>query len=113
MTCAKKVVRCFIVTTDSRYIFEGTNDCDTPVEVCPRGLWDGYEKCKSMCRQPGHAEEMAIKAAENAGVSLVGATAYLYGIGHYCKLCQIKLFAVGVEALKLVKTETAYLEFIK
>jgi hypothetical protein len=46
MTCAKKRVTCQIVTADGQHAFYGTNDCATPVEVCPRGLWDGYEKCK-------------------------------------------------------------------
>lgn len=101
------------MTADSRYIFHGTNGVENPQTVCPRAIGEDYTKCKIICNQPGHAEEMAVRAAEKEGVSLVGATAYLYGIGHYCKDCQLRLFAAGVESLKLVKTETAYLEFIK
>jgi deoxycytidylate deaminase len=101
MTCAKKKVRCFIVTEDAKNIFYGTNHCDTPVMVCPRTEGEGYEKCKSICNQKGHAEEMALAEAE--GFDLTGATAYIEGIGHYCKSCQIKLFAAGVENLRLVK----------
>lgn len=112
MTCVKKKVTCFIVSADSEYIFVGTNDVKKPQSECPRKPGEGYEKCKSICHQEGHAEEMAILEAEKAGVSLKGATAYLWGIGHYCKDCQTKLFAAGVKSLQLVETENVYLKFL-
>lgn len=103
MTCAKKKVTCYIVTQDQKYTIMGTNDCDQPQQTCPRLTGEGYEKCKSICKQPGHAEEMAIKQAEEMGVSLEGATAFIQGIDHYCKTCQQKLRAAGVECLGFVK----------
>lgn len=76
--------------------FTGTNDCRNPQPSCPRLPGEGYEKCKTICDQEGHAEEIALKAA---GDKAKGAIASLEGIGHYCKNCQIKLFAAGVISL--------------
>lgn len=97
MTCVKKQVTCVLVR-DNEIIAVGRNDCHNPQEICPRSPGEGYEKCKSICDQPGHAEEMAL---EYAGDRAKGCTAYLIGIGHYCKTCQLKLFAKGVESLKI------------
>lgn len=98
MTCAKTVVTCEIVTP-AGIIFTGENACGNAQSVCPRGPGEGYEKCKSICQQEGHAEEMALKQAEAAGVDLRGSRVWISGIGHYCKDCQLKLFAAGVEFL--------------
>lgn len=97
MTCAKREVTCYIVTPDGRQ-FMGTNGCDEPQDICPRRPSEGYEKCRTICKQPGHAEEIALGAA---GSDACGATAYLEGIGHYCKACQIMLFRAGVVALRM------------
>lgn len=98
MTCAKKQVACVIVTMDGAR-FTGANACDAPQEACPRAPGEGYEKCKSVCRQRGHAEEMAMWNAREAGAALEGARIYLTGIDHYCKLCQQMLFRAGVRGL--------------
>lgn len=100
MTCAKTVVKCEIVCLNGKSYF-GYNDCANEQKVCPRGPGEGYEKCKSICQQQGHAEEMAILNALGYGADLRGATAIISGIGHYCKDCQLKLFAAGVENLKV------------
>ena len=102
MTCAKTVVICKIECVDGRS-FYGTNNCDNAQPVCPRTLGEGYEKCKSICHQEGHAEEIALEQAQLAGANLRGAKAYISGIGHYCKNCQLKLFAAGVVSLGLLK----------
>lgn len=98
MTCAKKVVSCIIETPDGR-VFYGRNDCENPQKECPRNNGEGYEKCKTICQQVGHAEEIAIKNAK--GHDLTGAKATLYGIGFYCKECQKSLFTSGVKYLTL------------
>lgn len=98
MTCAKKHVCCYIVHKGKTYV--GTNKVNKPQKTCPRGPNEGYKKCTTICDQPGHAEEMALKAAE--GVDLTGAVAYLSGIGYYCKSCQEKLFNAGIESLRLM-----------
>lgn len=98
--CAKKIVTCTLVTLTGG-TFIGRNDCWSPQAACPRAHGEGYEKCKSICDQPGHAEEMAIRAAKLAGADLKRSTAYLEGISHYCKECQVMLFEVGVESLRI------------
>ena len=97
MTCAKKQVTCVLIKNGD-IIAVGRNSCRNPQTSCPRLPGEGYEKCKAICDQPGHAEEIAL---ERAGNQAKGCTAYLFGIGHYCKSCQIKLFAAGVESLKI------------
>ena len=82
--CAKKRVKATLVClSGSRFI--GTNDCFAPQKVCPRTPSEGYAKCASVCRQPGHAELMAIRAAGDAAR---GGTMYIEGIGHVCDDCQ-------------------------
>lgn len=95
MTCAKKVVRCVIVAENGK-AYIGENWCSNPQEVCPREPGEGYEKCQSICKQSGHAEINAIKAAKR---DADGATAYLVGHHHYCKACQLALFTAGVKYL--------------
>lgn len=97
--CAKRVVTCVILSYDN-IEFVGTNYCENPQEVCPREPGEGYEKCKSICKQVGHAEEVALKeAGKNAK----------YGIAyidheHYCRDCQHKLFDAGVLYLSKIET---------
>lgn len=95
MTCAKRKVGCRIVTTDSR-VFLGDNGCAFPQKVCPRTEGEGYEKCKSVCGQWGHAEQVAIQAAQKRGASLVGSTAYVTGHYHVCQNCANLLRSHGV-----------------
>jgi len=103
MTCAKKRVGCSIVATQAdgtRRTYYGTNACANPQPVCPREPGQGYEKCKSICQQEGHAEEVALKlAAQDA----VGATAILHNHTYFCRSCQEQLFAAGVKYLSREK----------
>lgn len=97
MTCAKRQVTCYIVTTTGE-TFVGRNTCREPQNVCPRDPGEGYEKCVSICKQIGHAEEVVLNMAREKAK---GATAYLENHSWYCRNCQEKLFAAGVVALKL------------
>lgn len=97
--CAKKQVKCTIVTPGGEH-FVGENLCRNPQAVCPRLVGEGYEKCISVCNQPGHAETEAIKLAAHKAV---GATAYLEGHTHACRNCQESLFAAGVQFLSIGK----------
>lgn len=63
MTCAKRYVRCEIVTPDGEK-FMGTNVCANPQRYCPRQPGEDYEKCKSVCQQHGHAEIIALSRAK-------------------------------------------------
>lgn len=95
--CARRVVRCTLVTWDGeRHV--GENWCANPQPVCPRGPDEGYEKCKTICRQLGHAEAVAVVVA---GPEARGARAFLEGHTYACRECQEALFAAGVESLSL------------
>ena len=98
MSCAKKRVQCVLIAKDGE-VFIGENWCNEPQSECPRLPGEGYEKCKSICRQHSHAE---VEAIELAGRKTRGAVAYLINHHHYCRDCQIALFDAGVSALKRV-----------
>lgn len=97
MSCAKKKVICLLVTKDFE-IFVGTNDCALPQGTCPRLPWEGYAKCKSICKQAHHAE---IDALLKAGDKAKGSSVY---ISHHrvCDDCQAALDAAGVIKISLV-----------
>lgn len=95
--CAKKQVKCTIIdVTGERYV--GENLCLNAQKICPRLPGEGYEKCVSICKQEGHAETMALKAA---GSHAHGSHAYVEGHTYACQNCQESLFASGVAALTI------------
>lgn len=91
------------MSPDGKTCFAGTNACNNPQKVCPREPGEGYEKCKSICDQPGHAEEVALAAARAAGVDVTGWKAVLIDHTYYCRNCQEKLFEAGIATLELYK----------
>jgi deoxycytidylate deaminase len=93
--CAKQTVTARIVALDGRE-FTGTNYCEAPQAVCPRGDMPsgvGYELCKSICHQPAHAEVNAIKAA---GEAARGGTLYLSGHFWMCDECKAACATAGI-----------------
>lgn len=97
MTCAKVVVTCTIIARDGRR-FVGRNDCANPQPVCPRAPGEDYRKCIAICRQAGHAEEVAV---DLAGLAAVGATAYIEGHHRICENCESVLQNASVAAAHL------------
>lgn len=95
--CAKTLVTCTIVTPDGER-FVGTNYCRNAQPACPRLLGEGYEKCRSICDQVGHAEIVALSLA---GKKAKGARAYLQGHTYACQICQEALFEAGVISLSV------------
>ena len=95
--CAKRTVICTIVTPTGEKIV-GENLCNNPQEVCPRTDNEGYEKCRVICNQAGHAEIVAIF---NAGEKAKGSRAYIEGHSYACRECQKALFAAGVLSLTI------------
>jgi len=93
--CAKTHVVC-VISTPSGHVFKGTNWCANPQEVCPRSAGEGYDKCKSICKQEGHAEVDALKLA---GDKARGASAVLTGHSYACQSCQEALFGAGISSL--------------
>lgn len=93
--CAKQITRATIIALDgSRYV--GENVCLNPQLACPRGGMPtgvGYELCSSVCRQTGHAEVNAVRAA---GEAARGGTLYLEGHSYACEPCKAAVAAAGI-----------------
>lgn len=98
MNCAKHIATCTIVTQKGE-TFYGENHCLVAQAECPREEGEGYEKCKSVCFQIGHAEEVAVMHALHAGADLHGASAE---IGHerICDNCKALLGNHGITNIK-------------
>jgi deoxycytidylate deaminase len=101
MTCAKRRVRCEIVTNTGA-IFESTNWCDKPQKTCPRLPGENYDKCKSICHQQAHAEINALNALKLNGFTANEAKAYVYGIDYVCKECSRALFEAGIKEIRIM-----------
>lgn len=91
MTCAKRRVAAYIMDGDL-IVAAGTNRCRAPQPVCPREPGEGYEKCRSICDQEGHAETMAIWNAAERGFDLNepdhGLRMVVLGHHRQCDMCK-------------------------
>ena len=95
MTCAKQVVTATMVTPAGEQ-FVGENVCRRPRPVClraglPTGV--GYELCRDVCDQIGHAETVALALA---GERARGAGMYLSGHTYACGACQAACEGAGI-----------------
>lgn len=96
MTCAKVVVTA-VLTSVGGAVYVGRNDCATPQVVCPRGGMahgQGYELCRTVCRQGAHAEVRAIRAA---GLDAVGGQMVITGHDRQCVDCRLVTDMLGIE----------------
>lgn len=98
--CAKQRVSCTVVLPNAHKYY-AENYCMSPQKVCPRLPGEGYEKCKTICQQLGHAEQVVAMYANE--VDFTGATATLSGHTYFCQECQEALFAAGVRYLEISK----------
>ena len=105
MTCAKRIVVCGIHTADGM-LFIGRNDCATPQKVCPREPGEGYEKCKTVCDQFGHAEMQALALCIGMGRDPRGASVHIMGHYHACEQCCAALRDAGVASITIYPQET-------
>jgi len=74
-----------------RIVAAGTNRCHSPQTSCPRAPDEGYDKCRSICHQTGHAETMAIWNAGTKGIDLNGDHGLrMVVVGHHraCDMCK-------------------------
>jgi deoxycytidylate deaminase len=93
--CVKQRVFCTIVHPDGQR-WHGENSCRNAQTICPRAdlpTGQGYELCRDICQQLGHAE---VVAAAAAGQDARGGTAYIEGHTYACEPCTATLAAVGV-----------------
>jgi deoxycytidylate deaminase len=120
--CAKRVVYCILTSPESpisgsamggrsstsdiallrtsHHVFIGENWCMNPQEECPREKGEGYEKCKTICKQQNHAEEDALAQAKHKGVDVTDWCSHLFGHEYYCRSCQEALFDAGIQQLR-------------
>lgn len=99
MTCAKQRVICTITCFDGTEV-AGENYCRRPQQVCPRdthgyGAGEGYHLCQEVCRQAGHAEQVAVEKMGDRR----GRSATLEGRAYACVPCKRALRSVGVRVL--------------
>jgi deoxycytidylate deaminase len=85
-----------MIVSESGDVVTGENYCRDAQQSCPREEGEGYEKCRSICQQVGHAEEVALVRAKHAGMALEGARAVLIGHEYACTDCQKQLYDAGI-----------------
>lgn len=90
-----------VVVKNGKVIGRGTNAAKK-VDICPRVTHNcptgtGYEFCKSVCNQEGHAEIMAIRSALNVDSNLEGCDLYLEGHWWICENCWNEIIKVGIK----------------
>lgn len=96
MTCAKRRVRCILIDAEGRTA-AGENWCATPVDFCPRDAGEGYEKCRTVCNQVGHAEAVALANWRTKyGLGHQPSAAVLVGHERVCDSCGNVLSGAGV-----------------
>jgi hypothetical protein len=102
--CAKQEVLAMVITPTGE-VFIGANYCKTPQEKCPRGTMpsgEGYEMCRDICHQVGHAEQVAL---HTAGPSAAGSILYVMGHTYVCAVCRTMAEAFGVREIILASEE--------
>lgn len=93
--CAKQIVTATLISSCGKE-FISTNWCESPQKVCPRldlPTGEGYELCRDICKQKGHAE---INAINLAGEFSKGSTIFLSGHHYACDKCQSYADSCGV-----------------
>ncbi len=96
-----------VVVREGKIIGRGSNAAKK-VDRCPRSeqgfqTGEGYDQCRSVCGQQGHAEVMAIKDAYCRTDDLTGADLYLYGHWWCCADCWAVMIRAGIRNVYLVK----------
>jgi deoxycytidylate deaminase len=102
--CAKRRVQCLLQFPGLAPIF-GENDCANPQPVCPRLPGEDYTKCSTVCQQAGHAEMVALKQAEDWGLSVAGWKATIRGHHYFCEDCGKALKSAGIAKITVAHDE--------
>ena len=95
--CRGRHVVAVLLAADGSY-FIGTNGINTPRDCCPRqqlghDRGSGWELCREVCGQAGHAEAGAL---QRAGTRAQGGLLLLVGHETICTQCRRLLAAAGV-----------------
>ncbi|MRR06065.1 MAG: hypothetical protein EG828_03835 [Deltaproteobacteria bacterium] len=88
-----------ILLTVAGGLFAGTNGIAVPQEECPRKArgcrrGEGWDLCREICGQSGHAEANAIRAA---GARAIGGTLLLFGHDTVCEDCVTLMRQAGID----------------
>lgn len=90
--CRKQTVRATLVTSSGKR-YSATNYIRRDFGHCPReaagmATGEGYELCREVCGQPGHAEaNLALMLSYAPGDKFQGGTVYLEGHTYACDDC--------------------------
>jgi hypothetical protein len=99
--CAKRRVVCIL--TIGNLVYKGENLCANPQEVCPRLEGEDYTKCRTICKQPFHAEMHALALADDSNRTDFG-KAQIYGHTKVCRGCLKELKYANIEVLSVTPT---------
>lgn len=95
--CAKRRTQAVLIAADGT-MFLGENSCLEPQTACPRAPGEGYEKCKTVCDQPRHAElDVLMKAGSKAKGSRV-----IVSHTHACSECLFAMVQAEVKTIEFV-----------
>ena len=97
--CYKREACAVIVDTNGKIAVGQNLIYAEGVTECPRTEGEGYEKCKSICNQAGHAETEAIKQAKLRNLELNGANLYLTGHYRICDDCKSACDNEGINVI--------------
>lgn len=101
--CKKQTVVA-IIMKDGQLISIGTNEINADIVECPRkGMktGEGYELCKTICKQKYHAEvDACLKAGDRAN----GAILYLIGHTYCCDNCNEIMKNHGIKKVNFFKS---------
>ncbi len=103
MRQCKKQTTVAVIMKDGQLISIGTNEIHEDITECPRKdmkTGEGYELCKSVCKQNHHAE---VDACLKAGDQAKGATLYLIGHTYCCDECTVVMERHGIKEVIINK----------
>jgi deoxycytidylate deaminase len=103
MKQCKKQTTVAVIMKEQQFISIGFNEINADISECPRkGMktGEGYELCKSVCKQNNHAE---VNACLNAGEQAKGATLYLIGHTYCCDNCKKVMEEHGIVNVVICK----------
>jgi deoxycytidylate deaminase len=76
-----------------------SGSCERVRLQLPAGV--GYDQCPG-CHPNNHSEKVAVRKAQEKGIDLSGASAYLYGHWWYCASCLQALIDAGVTSFYML-----------
>lgn len=105
MTCKKQLVIFLLFNNNNTIVSVGTNHCENPQDICPREILgyksgEGYDLCKSICKQNNHAE---IDSINNLMNNINLSFGILIGHTYCCDNCYQKLNKLGVTNIVIIK----------